>query len=372
MLVAVRSIEASYEGFGALLDRSVRSILRGDADAGRLEALRSTALEFVGKLARVNARAAMGAEKADLEALWTEDRFSPPLAASDRELLVAAIEHLEASLSQQRASLRRSFNSLLAAVCAALLVSLAWSATLWHRYRLSLVDASWGQRSMRQALQAEEETKKRIARDLHDDASQDIAAARMLCERASAAGSGAASGLGAEAAAILAEAGKKLRLLAQDIRPPELEHSGLLPALEALCARNSRLYGKEIGYRAAGRVPRLADEAALQTYRIVQEAISNSIRHAPGSRIELGVEAAFRFGRPGLLIRVEDVAEEGASGDRPGGAVPVTPERGGLGMAIMRERASYVRGGVEVERGARGLAVSVFVPSEEGGEQEHA
>jgi signal transduction histidine kinase len=367
MLYAMRAIEASYDDFGSLLDRSVRMMLRDEWQGQRLEALKESIFSFIDRLSLIDAKASMRAEKDELDALWRDRPFSLPLGAGDRDRLIGAIERLESSLVGQRRSFRHSFNALFLAISAALVASLIWSAALWHRFRLSVLDASWAQESVRQSLYAEEETKKRIARDLHDDAIQDIAAARMLCDRAMGAKEAeAANRLVAEAAGILAGTGKKLRILARDIRPPDLERSGLVPALEALCARNESIFGKEIILLSAGQLPPLGDDEALQTYRIVQEAIANSMKHAPGGRIELSVEPSFRGGMQGILIKVEDRAAEGsAAGGRGPAPEAETSGIGGLGMTIMRERASYIGAEIEMERKGEGLSLRLFVPSDE-------
>lgn len=362
-IYAMREMEASYDGFDSLLDRSARLALRGAEGSARLAGMKADILAFVDRLDRVDAKADMSGARDEIESAWPAGPWTAAQATAGRDRLVGAIERLEARLSLQRLSIRRSFNALFGAVSLALTASLIWSAALWHRYRVDGIEASWTQKSMKQALYAEEEARKRIARDLHDDSIQDIAAARMLCDRAAeAADRSIGRGLASEAAAILAEAGRKLRGLAYDLRPPALERSGLVPALEALCARNQSLFGRDILFLAAEKLPRLGDDAALQAYRIVQEAVTNSMRHAPGNRIEIGVEPSFRAGKQGMLIKVEDMP---ASAVREQGAPRIASERGGLGMAIMRERASYIGGRIELEWTEGGLVVRIFVPETE-------
>ncbi len=366
MIYAIRAIDTSYDSFGSLLDRSVRLVLRGEESGAQLENLMVSVFSFIDRMARVNARADMRREGEELKSLWADRHFSAPLQPPDRDRLIATIERLESLLVQQRRSLRLSFDALFAAISIALVASLTWSASLWHRFRVKSVEAEWTQKSMKRALYAEEETRKRIARDLHDDAIQDIAAARMLCDRMSTATDMVATqGLAANAAGILTETGKKLRILVHDIRPPTLERSGLVPALESLCARNEALFGKEIHFVAADLLPRLTDDAMLQAYRIVQEALTNSIKHAPRNRIELRLEPASHGGRRGMLIRVEDMPANITHAASPSSAmVPKTSDWGGLGMAIMRERAWFVGGQVDLKRSDGGLAVLIFVPAD--------
>jgi signal transduction histidine kinase len=373
MLYAIRGLDASYEDLDSLLDRSVRTILRNEDSIDQIQKLKLSTFAFIDRLGRIAAKSDMRQEKDELETLWSERRFSLPLLPADRDILTGAIEKLQSRLVDQRHSLRQSFNALTGAIILALLASLLWSAWLWHGYRLNSVEALWIQKSMRKALYAEEETRKRISRDLHDDAIQEIAAARMICDRAAAATGGlGAKELSAEASAILAETGKKLRNLSHDLRPPDLERSGLIPALESLCERNKRVFGKEIRFLAAERLLRLSDEAALQTYRIVQEALTNAIKHAGQNRIELSIEPAYRSGGGGLLILVEDKADEEPTGTLLASVQPLSPSIwGGLGMAIMRERASYIGAQVELQQRRDGLRVSIFVPVDDTGGNIH-
>jgi len=368
-LYAIREVDASYQRLEAFLDRSVRAILRNQESLGGIALLRWRVHNFLGKQGRIDAPAAIRLGDDEFESLLAEHTFSLPLSSLDKALLSSGIEGLEARLEAQRASLRSSFDALMAGVNAALLASLVLSAWLWQRQRLSRVESAWRQKSMRQALFAEEETRGKIARDLHDDLIQDIAAARMLCDRSvMSADAEAAKRLGSEAAAILEGTGKRLRGLVHDIRPPDLERLGLLASLESLCARNESLFGKAIGFHAAEMLPRLDDEAALQTYRIVQEAVTNSLKHASGGRLEVRIEPAFRAGGRGLHIEVEDGWAGEAGRPAPLDASPW----GGMGLSIMRERASYIGARIELERRGGGLAVSIFVPADERRGGEHA
>jgi signal transduction histidine kinase len=366
---AIRATDASYDRLDGLLNRSMRALLRGEENRAEYETLRTAVLSFIEVLGRVDSRSDLRREREELKARWKLSRFSGPMPAADRSRLIGSMENLETRLMSQKLSLRGSFNALLAALSVILAASLIWSASLWHRFRVNSIEAAWMQKSMRRALYTEEETRKRIARDLHDDVIQDIAAARMLCDRAAAANPASAlrppQGLSLEASAILAGAAKKLRILAHDMRPPDLERSGLVPALESLCVRNQSVFGKEILFFCAEGLPQLSDDSALQTYRIVQEAVTNSLKHARDSRIELSIGSGIRDGRQGILIQVEDrPGSESRNQRKEEPREARNPELGGLGMTIMKERASYIGARIDVEPSRSGLSLRIFIPAE--------
>ena len=155
----------------------------------------------------------------------------------------------------------------------------------------------------------------------------------------------------ADAAGILAETGKKLRILVHDIRPPALERSGLVPALESLCARNEALFGKEIPFIAAGLLPRLTDDATLHAYRIAQEAITNAGKHSHGQHITIRlVKQPHR-----MILTVKDDGR-GIPARRRGGT--------GLGLQVMQYRANLINAELTIARGpGGGTLVTCVLPT---------
>jgi signal transduction histidine kinase len=202
-------------------------------------------------------------------------------------------------------------------------------------------------------INAQEEERTRIARELHDDFSQQIAAVSIAL-------SNLKRGIPAELADLrvqseriqqktvhLAEA---VRRLSHELHPAVLQHAGLAAALSRYCSELRELTGIRISVHTYGSFTGLPEPVALVIYRVAQEALQNVVRHA-------GVnEAAVSLGLSGDALRlvVSDRGVGMASG-REGG--------NGLGLVSMRERARLVDGSIELEsRPGRGTSLTLTVP----------
>lgn len=206
------------------------------------------------------------------------------------------------------------------------------------------------------ALNAAEEERRRISLELHDDASQRLAAilvrlrlARTLREPE------AKDAVLEEVRRELAEAADGLRRYAQGLRPPALDELGLGAAIESHVRHLAPTTHIPIEVRteSVGRLD--SPEAELALYRIVQEAITNAVRHSRAQRIRVAVER-----RNGAVVAT--VADDGV-GFAVDRLLGDHDEERGLGLFGMLERAEYVGGRVEVaSEPGEGTTVSVSVP----------
>lgn len=203
------------------------------------------------------------------------------------------------------------------------------------------------------ALAAEEEERKRIARELHDDTAQSLAALmlRLRLVRGQEDAEARDQTLD-ELRAELGEALERIRRFARGLRPPALDELGLVPALESHVR----------GISEAGRIPvrieadavdgLLTPEAELALYRIAQEALSNAIRHASATSIEVRIRRVPRA----VELEVRDDGRGFRVAEARGG------ERPGLGLFGMEERAGYLGGRVEIDsHPGRGTVVRATV-----------
>jgi signal transduction histidine kinase len=142
-----------------------------------------------------------------------------------------------------------------------------------------------------------------------------------------------------------------VRRLAVELRPKALDDFGLLPALERLTATFSEQTGLPVDFQAVLPDERLAPEVETALYRIVQEALTNIVKHARASRVSV------------LLTRksnsVTAVIEDDGAGFEPGRV-----GEDGLGLLGMRERVALVGGRIDVEsRPGAGTALVAEVPA---------
>jgi PAS domain S-box-containing protein len=152
-------------------------------------------------------------------------------------------------------------------------------------------------------VQVQEEERRRLARELHDEIGQALTSLRFTLETVADAAGGVPEGPMDEARALIEETLARLRNLSFDLRPALLDHLGLLPALHQLVERYTARTKVRVNLKHAGLERRLPPEVETAAYRLVQEALTNVARHA-------GVaEAAVRLwvAADDLEIQIEDM-----------------------------------------------------------------
>lgn len=191
------------------------------------------------------------------------------------------------------------------------------------------------------ALRATEEERRRIARELHDDVAQRVATVLLrlrLAERAESEAEG--DEILGTARTELAECSEAIRRLARGLRPPALEDAGLATAVRSHV--RDRLEGEELEAEVevtGGREGGFDRDLELVVYRVVQEALSNVVRHADADRVRVRVA---RSG-DGIVAEVED---DGRGFELPG---TIETLESGLGLIGMQERAHAVGGELEID-----------------------
>jgi signal transduction histidine kinase len=204
-------------------------------------------------------------------------------------------------------------------------------------------------------VQAEEDQRRRLARELHDEPLQ------LLMHLARRLGSlGEAPGIPATTAGGLAEAHQqaleaalRLRSLARELRPPTLDHLGLVAALSSLLADVEEEADLHTDLQVTGEAVRLAGDIELGAFRITQEAVRNTLRHAGARRLQVSIS----FGADELRLTVTD--------DGGGFTPDVLDDLAAthLGLLGMRERARLLGGDLQVRSApGTGTVIHVRVP----------
>jgi len=208
----------------------------------------------------------------------------------------------------------------------------------------------------RRLLRAHEEERTALARELHDDVTQRLAALAIDVGLAELGvpDEQRASQLRAVREG-LSRLSEDVHTLAYQLHPAVLEELGLVEALRTACERFERRDAVTLSLDLAPEADGLGKDAALCLFRVAQEALNNVTRHA-GAR---AASVALRRVDGGLLLAVRD---DGVGFDPAGlGA------RGRLGLASMRERVRLLNGTLEVESApGRGTAIVAWVPARAG------
>lgn len=185
----------------------------------------------------------------------------------------------------------------------------------------------------------EEDQRRRLARELHDEPLQlFLHLARRLESLGRTAGvpTTVAVGLG-EARLQALDAATRLRGLARDLRPPTLDQLGLVAALTSFLADVEDTSSLDVELVVHGDVVRLAADAELGAFRIVQEAVRNTVRHAGARRVLVTVD----FTGDDLRLQVADDGRGFVRGDGDLAS-------GHLGLLGMAERARLLGGSLDV------------------------
>jgi PAS domain S-box-containing protein len=203
-------------------------------------------------------------------------------------------------------------------------------------------------------INAQEEERTRIARELHDDFSQQIAAlgiALSNIKRQIPEDRREAREQAERAYDRVLAIGEGMRHLSHQLHPSIIEHSGLVPALESYCVEFESLTKVSATVQAKGPFDDLSANATLGIFRIAQEALQNIWKHS-GVR-EAGIILARAGKHVGLQIS-----------DRGIGFDPAQPSKdAGLGLVSMRERAKLLGGMLTVESSAgQGTTIIVDIP----------
>jgi signal transduction histidine kinase len=205
---------------------------------------------------------------------------------------------------------------------------------------------------------AQEAERKRLARDLHDETVQSLIAlghrVEMVQKTLEKDPQRARQKL-AELRALTDETQQEVRRFSRALRPLYLEDLGFVPALEMLAQETEREHSLPVSLSVEGEVRRLPSDLELTAYRIVQEGLSNVIRHAEAQAAWLTVS----FEEAALTLRVRD--------DGRGFEPPLNPadlaHQGHFGLMGIRERAMLFRGRLEVRsETGKGTELWVILP----------
>jgi len=232
-----------------------------------------------------------------------------------------------------------------------------------RQLQASLTGMAQGIRAAQEALQsyigsitlAQEEERRRLARELHDSTIQDLIALdhriQLIQQQTQSAAKESPDGLEGLRPDINRSI-QELRRLTGALRPIFLEDLGLVPALEMLVKDARRDLGVEVSFQLNGQPRRLGPEAELAIFRIVQEALSNVGRHAaPGQ-----ASVQLTFDQQAVRVEIED---QGRGFELPA-RITELAVRGHYGLLGMYERAQLVGAKLRLDSApGRGTRISV-------------
>ncbi|MBW1734852.1 MAG: PAS domain S-box protein [Deltaproteobacteria bacterium] len=202
---------------------------------------------------------------------------------------------------------------------------------------------------------SQEEERRRIARELHDEAGQALTGIGFTLEtieKGLAAGDRGVSRLISEAKKQINRTYQEVRRMSYSLHPALLTDLGLEPALESYLSSVSRSTGLDIDFRMVGFEDRVDPGIETVLYRLSQEALTNTLRHARAEHFRLSIIKGF----PKIIFLAEDDGVGFVTGqfDQP---------RHGLGLLSMKERAAMLGGDFSLRSSPReGTRIRIEIP----------
>lgn len=187
---------------------------------------------------------------------------------------------------------------------------------------------------------AQEEERRRLARDLHDDVGQALTIMKMrlrMAQNAISESEPAREKLDV-LGTLIEDTLKTIRALSHELRPPLLDELGWDAALSWLCDSFSQRSGLPVSYKSVGECTRLDTNIELVAYRVVQEALTNIARHADAADAAVSANQS----RDKLLIAIQD------SGKGFDMQALQRSNKSGLGLLSMQERVDTVGGEIAI------------------------
>jgi signal transduction histidine kinase len=206
------------------------------------------------------------------------------------------------------------------------------------------------QRARERLVLAREEQRRRLRRDLHDGIGPALAGLTLKTETARALlppGTDGASQQLHDLSEEIRRTVVDVRRLVEGLRPPALDELGLAGACAQAAGRLTSGTDLAVSVHASGDLPALPAAVEVAAYRIVVEAVTNTVRHASARRCDVSLI----FVPAGLAVTITD----------DGTGLP-TPGDHGNGLAIMRERAEELGGTATVTDASPGVIVAARLP----------
>ena len=201
-------------------------------------------------------------------------------------------------------------------------------------------------------ITAQEEERTRLARELHDDLSQQIATLSIAMSNLKNDIGSHEQGVTAQIDRLrqkLVQLAEGVRRLSHNLHPAVLEYSGLGAALKSYCSEFSTVTGITVSFRSEGSFGHLPSEVALCLYRIAQEALQNVLKHAQVDRAQLDVAQS---GESVYLT----ISDEGIG-------IDMASVSQGLGLLNIKERTRLVDGTFHIKSSPnKGTTLCVTVP----------
>jgi signal transduction histidine kinase len=192
-------------------------------------------------------------------------------------------------------------------------------------------------------IEAQENERRRISRELHDGLGQLLSAAKLnfgMIDVVNSSNKEKSGDIVKQVDSIISKAIVEARRIAHDLRPTTLDDFGLIPALRILCQEFSKITGVKIKFQVSPTLERIDPKVEIAIYRIIQESFNNISKYAEATEVSLDLyrkenKVFVRVKDNGKGFEIDNLAKNKKAGT-------------GFGLINMKERAELVGGKVEI------------------------
>ncbi len=217
------------------------------------------------------------------------------------------------------------------------------------------------QQLLRRLSEAEENERRRIARELHDQIGQTVTGLLLgLKNLEQFFGASHKRKAGLEKLnwlqGLARGIGRDIHQVAADLRPTALDDLGLHKALEAFCAEISRRFGISVDFQSLGTKERLGQDIEIAVYRAVQEAVNNVVKHAQARNISVVIDRG--------IMELRIVVEDNGNGFDLEKFSQSETRHSKLGLSVIEERLTLLGGSLAIESEPdRGTSLFMRIPA---------
>jgi len=204
-------------------------------------------------------------------------------------------------------------------------------------------------------LNAEDAERRRIARELHDSATQDLTGANLMLSRLERAGPTEGAAIRAEISGLISGAIEEIRNFSYLLHPPTLDRLGLAATVRQFIEGFARRAHIAVQVEVDEALPQIAYATEIALYRVLQEAMANIHRHSNSRRATVALKTVGEM----ILLSVRDY----------GVGLPADPLASqGVGLTSMRLRLEFLNGRLSIRDADPGLLIQAWAPHAPSGE----
>jgi PAS domain S-box-containing protein len=203
-------------------------------------------------------------------------------------------------------------------------------------------------------MSAQDQERRRIARDLHDGLGQELAVAKMILDKLILQSQSHPQESCIQASGMIDRAIQQVRTMSHLLHPPLLDEVGLLSALGWYAEGLAKRSGIQTVVDVPPDFPRLVPEVETAVFRIVQEALTNVFRHSEARKVWISLHQ-----RDGLIVA--SVLDDGKGIDQR--VAELRPEKVGVGIGGMKQRALEFGGELRLRNASPGTLLELLIPA---------